>query len=146
LQEQSVRPEDEPPDHFTIEQERNMKRSKHSILLIDMKGNVAIVPAYEIHRTWANRIVNQAKGALVVETGEVLKDCAELSKYKRSMGTPVPEAHAVFGFLKGSKKSYGDKAIRFRLGYQAANGFSVPLMDTLQLLYEVEEKAAAFGS
>jgi hypothetical protein len=113
-------------------------RDQKSILLVDMFGNIARVPKSEMNRFWHFRILRHAAGAVVQETGEVLKECKELQHYKPSPEVSYPNVRPIWGYLKRSRELYGDKAIRFKLGYEAENGFSVPPRSTLEQLYSVD--------
>jgi len=125
-----------------INEVKNASKER-TILMVDMKGNVAIIHADEVYRFFAERVSRHAMGAYIIETETILKDCLNLHSYIRWLKTPdvfrPPVARPIFGYLKKSKELYGDKAIRFKLGYKADNGFSVPPADTLDLLYSVDK-------
>jgi len=102
-------------------------------LTVDDQGNVALIDFMDIHtHGWLRSV----KGAKVYETGEILKDAPELHRF---YGPVLSKARPLFAYLKGSRREYGDHAIRFRIGFLANNGFCVPSPEVVDANYELAE-------
>lgn len=104
-------------------------------LAVDESGKVAIIDFRDIHTHGWLRYV---KGAKVYETGEVLKDTPELHRFQ----WPLPErARPLYAYLKGSKVKYGNKAIKFRIGFSTTTGFCIPSPHVIEANYELTEQS-----
>jgi hypothetical protein len=106
-------------------------------LAVDNSGNVALIDLEDISQHGWLRCV---RGAKILETGEVLKDCDVFHRPTPDAALDMlslPRAKPVWGYVKGSRERYGEKALKWKLGFKAQNGFCVPDLNVLEANYEL---------
>lgn len=106
-------------------------------MLLDSQGFAALIPLWELPRG----VFRYCEGLKVVETGEVLK----LPKDFVFPNTSQPWAQPIYAHTIWGLETYKEKALVWRIGYQAANGFSVPSAQVIDSCYvRVARNASRF--